>query len=432
MPKSEPCGTYHFLIFEFMKLYDLLKSAKDLLVGHNMYDDESYSLSNPEKIDDDNDVEGSDSRIEYVEENDDYNYNDNDDEALSAENVSEFESALHQFYSRLPKKEIENPDIDRITDKIQDLFFEHKIKNPAKALNDAYAKWVSTKKERAQKSHNARAVIIDMLSRYDTLSQEEKEQLSNYESPFYLGKLKKSDSQSVKAIVQSWFDNKAINEEKCDLLNLIGDSDAVAYIPYFEIKDLPLTEADYKQLLAIFNFDEVRYSFDDYKEVGDYCKRYWAQPGNEPHQVETDDLIVNRPCYMATEIKLCTPHFHLGKRYFDEADCFQKVKIYLFADKLEYICDGGHVEIELSEIIDISVNDWAAIDLRWRDINHWREVEKGYYVDATNNKPCPEAPEPELLEITCRNDRKFLFTYITNNSELLVLRALLFHFIKNI
>ena len=84
------------------------------------------------------------------------------------------------------------------------------------------------------------------------------------------------------------------------------------------------------------------------------------------------------------------------------------------------------------QIIDISVNDWAAIDLRWRDINHWREVEKGYYVDATNNKPCPEAPEPELLEITCRNDRKFLFTYITNNSELLVLRALLFHFIKNI
>jgi hypothetical protein len=121
----------------------------------------------------------------------------------------------------------------------------------------------------------------------------------------------------------------------------------------------------------------------------------------------------------------------MSKRYFED-DCYQDVKAYLFADSLETIVDGGHQVISLTDIIDISINDWENIVWQWSMVNHWRDVESGMYVDATNSEPCPEFSEPYLLEITCRNQGKYLFTLKNGRLEkLLVLRALMFYFIKN-
>lgn len=418
-----------------MSILDFFKATFNALMGDDEYENENDSLSKPKREHKHSDMEDfesiEDTNEDNFEDKDDNEFEDedeDDDSGLSEEEMMVLESALRSFYSRLSEKELEDPDIDKIVNEVQDLYIDNKIDNPEKALNEAYTRWKSTKKERNQKRCNRGKAIVDLLRQYDTLTKEEKEQLTDYESPLYLGNLTKADSKSVEEIVQSWLDSKSIDDEKCELMNLMAGSKAEEWVPYIEISNVPLSEADYKQLLALFKYNYTPKFH--YKEMSDYIKRYWLESGYKPQQVECDDLIVNRPCYMATELELCTPHFHLGKRYFDEDDCFQIVKVYLFADKLEYICDGGHIEIALSDIIDIKINDWSYIEMGWADINHWREVEKGRYGDATNSKPCPETPEPELLEITCRNNRKCLFTYRDYDSELLVLRGLLFYFIK--
>lgn len=359
----------------------IIKAILNALMGDDEYENGNDSLSKPKREHKHSDMEDfesiEDTNEDNFEDKDDNEFEDededeDDDSGLSEEEVMVLESALRSFYSRLSEKELEDPDIDKIVNEVQDLYFDNKIDNPEKALNEAYTRWKSTKKERNQKRRNRGKAIVDLLRQYDTLTKEEKEQLTDYESPLYLEKLTKADSKSVKEIVQSWLDSKSIDDEKCELMNLMADSKAEEWAPYIEISNVPLSEADYKQLLALFKHNYI--STFDYKEMSDYIKRYWLESGYKPQQVECDDLIVNRPCYMATELKLCTPHFHLGKRYFDEDDCFQIAKVYLFADKLEYICDGGHIEIALSDIIDIKINNWSYIEMRWKDINHWHEV----------------------------------------------------------
>lgn len=200
----------------------IIKAILNALMGDDEYENGNDSLSKPKREHKHSDMEDfesiEDTNEDNFEDKDDNEFEDededeDDDSGLSEEEVMVLESALRSFYSRLSEKELEDPDIDKIVNEVQDLYFDNKIDNPEKALNEAYTRWKSTKKERNQKRRNRGKAIVDLLRQYDTLTKEEKEQLTDYESPLYLEKLTKADSKSVKEIVQSWLDSKSIDDE---------------------------------------------------------------------------------------------------------------------------------------------------------------------------------------------------------------------------
>lgn len=373
-----------------MGLLDFLKTAKDLLTGNEIYEENSsYHQRNhvcdsqyvADESECDNDEEDTDETNRAIDEAD----------------ITRFEDALRRFYSRLSQKEMKDEDLDKMTNEVQDKFFEGKIKNPSMALDATYRQWKQS--NIVEQRANDRNVIIDMLSRYDKLSEEEKASLVDWDSKFCLRRLKKKDSKGIHQIIQSWYDNRNLDERKHECIDMLCNSDAEGWGAGPESIDefTPLTEKEYQFRILYFTHNHDVYQGSDY---GEYFKRYWLKSGNKPQPVESDELIVNRPCYFIDTLRLATPHFHMSKRYF-EKDCYQDAKVYLFADNLEMIVDVGHQVIFLRDIIDININDWS-----------------------------PETPEPYLLEITCRNQGKYLIT-CNKLVNLLVLRALMFYFIKN-
>ena len=400
-----------------MGILNLFKVIKDQLTGESLQTEEDDLLTDEEWSDNDDNID-----------DDDCDDEDNDeDEAISQEALNLWEETLSAFYSKLSTKELSDLRLSNMIDQIQDEFFEGKIKNPKRTLQKTYENWKNTK----QQAKACRTQTLDMLRRYDTLTDEEKASLTDYNSPYDLRMLKESDGKAVKDIVDSWIANGILDEEKLELMEVISLSEAEKWYPDIDKAtsgDAPLTPQNYNvaKLLIDFQSDCI-YLY--YEEYADYVKRYWLHSGNQPKPIVCDDLLVNRPCYFCEKLELATPRFHLNKRYFERNDSFQDVAVYLFSDKLEYIAGGGHCEISLADIINLSFNDWGQNDFRRNEIQHWHEVKR--YGDAHNTKPCPQDAEPDLLEITCRNQQKILFSYGSKHSELIELYGLIYYFIKH-
>lgn len=365
----------------------------------------------------------------YDEENDDdlsYQDDDVDEEGgvFSDEELNRFEKALERFYSRLSQREMEDEDLDEAIQKIQDDFFEHKIKDPSKALNAVYQQWRSTRVQREQRKGNNRAIIIEMLRKIDELTPEEKKSLTDYDCKYCVRHLKKKDKDAVTQIVRTWFENKTLDDAKYEVINEIYQTDLELYLGdldkyYDSIQEVPLTQKEYNQRVTIIKNDSnIIYEYDDYS---DYFQRYWQQSGNHPKPIVCNDLIVNRPCYLKAELELVSPHFHMGRRYF-ERDSFQKVTLYLFEDALEYISDVGHSILMFSDIVEISMNKWGFIESECRSLNYRKY--NGYTVDDS------EWPDPPMLEITRRNGNKTLLSYDygEGKANLLIIRALIYYF----
>ena len=394
----------------------ILDFIKTLITGENSdYDDDCRYKDNDEDAIYDSDA--------YSLDDDD----DDDDVRIPASLQKKYEKALEKFYSNLSEKAMEDEDLNEMMDDVETKFWEGKIQDPAAAINKVYQKWKSTRAQRNQQKGNNRAIIIDMLRRYDELTKEEKESLTEYSSKYCLRHLKSSDDDPVTEIIKSWYDTKTLTDEKFEIIEGIKDSECHVspfdLDPYKdEINEIPLTKEDYSQRLVIFKNDGD--ADDDYDKYANFFQRYWLESGNRPEPIKCDDLIVNRPCYLKSQVELVSPHFHMGKRCIRE-DCLQSVTLYLFADAIEYLADGGHYTIKLSDIIDISLNNWNHVKVEWR------RLKKRY--EKSDDVPDNEWPDPELLEITCRNQNKTLFAYNDEQSmvDLLVLRALVHYFIKN-
>lgn len=402
-----------------MGILNLFKVIKDQLTGESLQTEEDDLLTDEEWSDND----------DNIDEDDD----EDDDEAISQEALNLWEETLSAFYSKLSTKELSDQRLTNMIDKIQDEFFEGKIKNPKRTLQKTYENWKNTRNFYKQQAKASRTQTVDMLRRYETLTDEEKASLTDYDGPYDLRKLKKSDGKAVEDIVDSWIANGILDEEKLELMEAIRESEAEEWSPDIHkvtSEDAPLTPQNYNaaKLLFHFNYDCIDLY---YKEFADYVKRYWLHSGNQPKPIVCDDLLVNRPCFFSEKLELATPRFHLNKRYFERNDSFQDVAVYLFSDKLEYIAGGGHCEISLADIINLSFNDWSQNDFRRDEIRHWHEVEKGWYGDAHNTEPCPQDAEPDLLEITCRNQQKILFSYGSKHAELIELYGLIYYFIKH-
>lgn len=373
----------------------------------------------------DTDEYSSDDDVEL--DNDDLD--DDDDVRIPESLQKKYERALEKFYSNLSEKAMEDEDLSDMMDDIETKFWEGKIQDPASAINRVYQKWKTSRPQRNQQKGNNRAIIIDMLRRYDELTKEEKESLTEYSNKFCLRHLKSSDDDAVTEIIKSWYETKSLTDEKFEIINEIKNSDC--HIgdcdPYkYRINEIPLDKVDYDQRLLIFKNDGD--SIDDYDKYADYFQRYWLESGNQPEPIKCDDLIVNRPCYLKSRVSLLKPHFHMGKRCFEE-DSFQVVTLYLFDDAVEYLADGGHFIIKFSDIIDLSFNNWSNIRFKWEKIA--RKEENGKEI------PRSEWPEPCMLEITCRNQNKTLFSYEGRKLngdqaiiDLLIMRALIYYFIK--
>ena len=394
----------------------ILDFIKTLITGENSDNDDDYRYR-------DNDEDAIYDDNEYSSDDDD----DDDGVEIPASLQKKYEKALEKFYLSLSEKAMEDEDLSEMMDDIETKFWEGKIQDPAGAINKVYQTWKSTRTQRKQQKLNNRSVIIDMLRRIDELTDEERENLIySYENKYCLERLVSDDSDAVTEIIKSWYKAKSLTDEKYEIINYIinythcyiGNCDPYKY----KINEIPLTQEDYIQRLVVFKNDgEAEEYYDRYAE---YFQRYWLESGNQPKPIKCNDLIVSRPCYLKSHVKLVSPHFHMGKRCIRE-DCFQSVTLYLFANAIEYLADGGHYSIMLSNIVDIAPNNWDNVKYEWRRLKEKYENSD----DVPNN----EWPDPELLEITCRNQNKTLFTFNGDQSkvDLLVLRALVCYFIKN-
>lgn len=344
------------------------------------------------------------------EDNSHYQYDKNDDDYDDGEGLTDaeaelFQHALERFYFSLSEREQEDEDLNEAIEKIQEDYFAHKIKDPGKALKTAYQQWKSSKPQRALQKRNNRTVIIDMLRRFDDLTIEERQSLTDPGSRYWVNHLKRQDSEAISQIIKYWFDNKLLDDDKYEVINDIMESGAECSTmeadKYYDcLEEVPLTKEDYLQRIVIFknDYQTLDYAYDNYAL---YFQRYWLESGDCPEPIKCHDLIANRPCYLKTELLLVSPHFHMGRRYF-ERDSFQEATIYLFADSLEIISDGGHTVLTLSDIIEAKINNWDS------------------------------QREPNMLEITCRNKNKALFHYRNSQEkvDLIILRALIYYFIK--
>lgn len=337
-----------------------------------------FSLfSNTDELDDENknyDINFDD----YSTDDDDDNYDEDDEEEeiyISSDEGDRFLNALESFYLNLTEKEREDDDLDDAINDLQNQFFEGKIKNPEKALSDMYKEWKSSKETRKIKKSNAQKAILDSLWHFDELTYDQKQDL--YDS---LYRLKESDKEEIDKIIKYWFDNKILDDDKFQVINNLTSK--WNWFPDFgSIEEVPLTDDDYKMWRLILENKETNWEFyDDYLKNADFFMRYWKESGNIPQPIDCDDMIVNRPCFLNLRLQLATPHFHMKKRYFDKT-CLQEAIVYLFDDSLEYIADEGHVCINYTDMIDVSLNNWDTDD-----------------------------PEPELLEITIRDGKKIYFT----------------------
>lgn len=406
-----------------MGLTDFIKTVKKIFTGDDGEYEDDYRFKDSDEYEETYDVDSS---------------SDDDDDDIGGVSEAEsnrFQKALERFYMKLPEKERDSEDIDELIDEVTESFFARKISDPTKALEQAYQRLKATKVQRTEQKNKASSAIIEKLKILESLPEEERDDLefdmrAEPKSKYYLGKIKKKDSQDLAELLQSWLRPENINEYTSTKLSLLDNlSDDVNQelrnlikIPIVGEDDVSLTEENYYYQLFIFKhrMEHVleHFFFYDYgskllnqslyDNYADYFKRYWLESGAKPQKIDCDDLIVNRPCYMRKSFSLKTPHFHMGKRYFDR-DSSQEVTVYLFADALEFIADRGHYTINLSDIIDINKNAWYG---------EW------------------DSNEPELLEITCRDNHKWLFGTIGYNmtdidAELLVLRALIYYFIKN-
>ena len=411
-----------------MGLSDFIKTVKKIFTGDDGEYEDDYRFR---KLDDDSSFEKND-----YSSKDDIDL-DNDDEigGLTEAEASRFEKALERFMMKLPEKERESEDVEELIDDVTERYFARKISDPTKALEQDYQKLKATKSQRNEQKHRRSNSIIEKLKHFEELSEEEQNDLEDWNGKYSINKITKNDLKALAEIAESWLRPENLTEarEKLRLLNLL-DSDLmdqlgkIVKVQIVGIDEIPLDELNYQHQLFLFEqrlysnlLDRVFFYFvgsekrlkvetinNDYAE---YFKNFWLRSGIKPKSIDCDDLIVNRPCYLKKPFTLETPHFHMGKRYF-EKDSSQSVMVYLFADKLEFIADGGHYSISLSDIIDISINAW----------------------DGERNKS-----EPNLLEITCRDNHKWLFTIghndmfhvSTEDIDLLVLRALIYFFIKN-
>ena len=405
-----------------MGLTDFIKIVKKIFTGDDSEFEDDYRFRDIDEFG-------------VSEGDDDDDDNDNDEVIIPKNMQKKYEKALEKFYSSLSEKAIEDEDLNKMMEDIETKFWEGKIQDPAGAINNAYQKWKSSRPQRNKQKGNNRAISIDMLRRYDELNDEEKDMLTAYDSKYCLRHLKNSDTDAVSKILKSWYDNKSLSDDKFDIISEIysskvswSPSDSDSY--YNNLAEAPLSQEEYQHRLVIFkNLDSFSfYDDDDYDKYAQYFQRYWLQSGNHPEPIKCDDLIINRSCYLKSKVNLLSPHFHMGKRCF-ERDSFQNVTLYLFDDAIEYLADGGHFTITLSDIIEISLNNWSYISWRCRELN-MRRV-NGFDVQES------EWPEPRMLEITCRNQKKILFSFEGPKGggrqakvDLMVLQALVYYFIK--
>ena len=411
-----------------MGLTDFIKTVKKIFTGDDGENEDDYRFRDiDEDSSFDNDEYSSDDDVEL----DDDDVDDDDEVRIPESLQKKYEKALEKFYSNLSEKAMEDEDLSEMMDDIETKFWEGKIQDPAAAINKVYQTWKSTRSQRNKQKGNNRAVSIDMLRRYDELNDEEKDSLTDYSSKYSLRHLKKSDTEAVSKIIQSWYDNKSLSDNKFELLSEIYSSE-VGWCPsdsdpyHNNMENAPLTTQEYQHRLIIFkNLGRLSDIYDNnsYDKYAQYFQRYWLESGMQPEPIKCNDLIINRPCYLKSEVDLVSPHFHMGQRCF-ERDSFQSVTLYLFDDAIEYLADGGHFTIRLSDIIDISLNDWSQISWKCRELSIRRD--NGY--DVSNSK----WPDPQMLEITCRNQNTTLFSYEDYQSkiDLLVLQALIYYFIK--
>lgn len=84
-----------------------------------------------------------------------------------------------------------------------------------------------------------------------------------------------------------------------------------------------------------------------------YVAKHLKGTGIEP--IDCDDMIVDRPCYLKSEIRSVNQRQKDGKLYYDIKNA-QNVKLYVFDDTVE-LMDNSHWRINIPSILDIKVDD---------------------------------------------------------------------------
>lgn len=288
---------------------------------------------------------------------------DNDITSISKAKAKKSERIFSRFIARIPEDDLDDDELSTKLDNILERFFEGDVSNLSTALENAYQEWKKEQKEQKEQANRKRNnhSIIDVIKRFDFLSDKEKTDLFDYFRNFYDLDLSEEIWKGIRKIVIEWFIDRKLNNDKLKFVEL------VRYHINFVAKDFgirvpdqntPLNSEELTWQTMIFekfsaDAEDFAYCEEDYYE---YVKRYYFNPENPPKPIECDDLIVNRPCYFKGIMQLETPHYHMGKCYYGDDTC-QDVTVYLFGDNLEVLTDEGRTIVVLSKIIEMEFDD---------------------------------------------------------------------------
>lgn len=89
-------------------------------------------------------------------------------------------------------------------------------------------------------------------------------------------------------------------------------------------------------------------------DINPLC-RYAARhlKGTGVGQIDCDDMIITRPCYLKAEIRSVNQRQRDGELYYDIENA-QSIKLYVFEDTVEFM-DSSHWSINIASILDIKV-----------------------------------------------------------------------------
>ena len=206
--------------------------------------------------------------------------------------------------------------------------------------------------EESAKEEAERKRLIADLEKFVTLPEQRQKEISKIldERDMYIG----GDEWNF---LKMWIQSPLNKYQRQIIAPLIQEESMVPEIMQDFINtfdDLPDSETGYENCLFLLQMKWAsKYKTADINPICHYVARHLKGTGIEP--IDCDDMIVDRPCYLKSEIRSVNQRQKDGKLYYDIKNA-QNVKLYVFDDTVE-LMDNSHWRINIPSILDIKVDD---------------------------------------------------------------------------
>ena len=229
---------------------------------------------------------------------------------------------------------------------------EAKQKEIARIKAEEKSKRDQARTEKEAKRQKEREAYLSLLKNISTLSDDEKKGTLQYS--VYSKFNDEIDDSVLSEIILDWF-SQPITELQVDFIqNVVLDGDVFDVLSdniesmFKNNSDYTKTQYDKSVMLLQINWFKTNAKI----AILDYQTRYMQTIKIEP--ISCDDWIVDRPCYMKTNLKLITQRQSQGEKYYD-MDNAEEYSLYLFDDVIEFV-GNGNWSIDINSIISLQVD----------------------------------------------------------------------------